>query len=201
LKERWAAFLFFTDDGRYRLYHASLRDFLSGDIPKEQPLTPADRHLVNDIAERTRRAHRKIAEYYRREVGGDWTRLATANGGYGLRHLVAHLATAGEWDALYALLTDFDFLEARCRATTVFDLEADYRLALAAWPREDIERQRVLAAFEDRLRLEASCLPRTLAGSSRPSITTCAGWTPRAALCTVCASRLLPAERVICAPA
>ena len=69
-------------------------------------------------------------------------------------HLAHHHLQAGAWDALYALLTDFDFLEARCRATSVFDLEADYRLTLAAWPPQDAERQRVLAAFEERLRLE-----------------------------------------------
>jgi WD40 repeat protein len=69
-------------------------------------------------------------------------------------HLAHHHLQAGAWDALYALLTDFDFLEARCQATSVFDLEADYRLALAAWPPQDAERQRVLAAFEERLRLE-----------------------------------------------
>ncbi|WP_448541461.1 WD40 repeat domain-containing protein, partial [Roseiflexus sp.] len=56
----------------------------------------------------------------------------------------------------YDLLTDFDFLEARFRATTVFDLEADYRQALASWPPEDAARRDVLAAFEERVRLEAS---------------------------------------------
>ena len=71
-------------------------------------------------------------------------------------HLAYHHLQAGAWDALYALLTDFDFLETRCRATSVFDLEADYRLALTAWPQRDAERRRVLAALEERLRLEAS---------------------------------------------
>ena len=71
-------------------------------------------------------------------------------------HLAHHHLQAGAWDALYALLTNFDFLEARCRATSVFDLEADYRLTLAAWPPQDAERRGVLAAFEERLRLEAS---------------------------------------------
>jgi len=70
-------------------------------------------------------------------------------------HLAHHHLQAGARDALYTLLTDFDFLEARCRATSVFDLEADYRLALAAWPQEDAERRKVLAALEERLRLEA----------------------------------------------
>ena len=158
LEERWAAFLF-ANDGRYRLYHASLRDFLSGSIA-EGRLTQADRHLVKEMAERTRQAHRQIAEHYRQAANGDWMRLAAVDGGYGLRHLVAHLAMAGEWDALYALLTDFDFLEARCRATSAFDLAADYRLALDAWPQGDDKRRDVLAAFEERVRLEASCIAR-----------------------------------------
>jgi len=158
LKDKWTAYLF-ADGDRYRLYHASLRDFLSGNVPPEQ-LTPADRSLVEELAERTRQAHRRIAEYYRQATDGDWTKLATADAGYGMRHLASHLAMAGEWDALYALLTDFDFLEARCRATSVFNLAADYRLALDAWPQGDDKRRGVLAAFEERVRLEASCIAR-----------------------------------------
>ncbi|MCL6542546.1 MAG: AAA family ATPase, partial [Roseiflexus sp.] len=153
LQEKWAAFLF-ARDNHYRLYHASLHDFFSGAITVS--LTPADRYLVDDMTERTRQAHHRIAEIYRQEAKGDWMRLTTLDGGYGLRHLVTHLAIAGNWKALYDLLTDFDFLEARCRATTVFDLEADYRQVLAGWPPEDAARRDVLAAFEERVRLEAS---------------------------------------------
>lgn len=75
-------------------------------------------------------------------------------------HLVYHHMGAGAWDALYRLLTDFHFLEARCRATSVFDLEADYRLALARWPQADAERRAVLAAFEERLRLKEHHIAR-----------------------------------------
>ena len=153
LQEEWAAFLF-ASEGRYRLYHASLQDFFRGVIA--EPLTPADRPLVEEMAERTRQVNHRIAEIYQQGATGDWMRLATLDGGYGLRHLATHLAAAGNWDALYALLTDFDFLEARCQATTVFELEADYRLALNAWPQEDTARREVLSAFEERLRLEAS---------------------------------------------
>jgi hypothetical protein len=153
LQEEWAAFLF-ASEGRYRLYHASLQDFFRGVIAES--LTPADRPLVEEMAERTRQVHRRIAEIYQQGATGDWMRLAVLDEGYGLRHLAAHLAAAEDWDALYALLTDFDFLEARRRATSVFDLEADYRLALAAWPPEDVERREVLVALEERLRLEAS---------------------------------------------
>jgi WD40 repeat protein len=86
--------------------------------------------------------------------GLPWHRLPSQPN-YLWDRLVYHHLQAGAWDALYALLTDFDFLEARCRATTVFDLEADYRQALAAWPPADAARRDVLAAFEERVRLEA----------------------------------------------
>ena len=158
LKDKWVAYLF-ADGDRYRPYHASLRDFLSGNVPPEQ-LIQADQSLVKELAERTRQAHRQIAEHYRQATDGDWTKLAEADAGYGMRHLASHLAMAGEWDALYALLTDFDFLEARCRATSAFDLAADYRLALDAWPQGDDKRRGVLAAFEERVRREASCIAR-----------------------------------------
>jgi len=127
---------------RYWRYHWSLAEFV------------ADRQRAGIWWCDLPAAHRRIAKIYRQEAAGDWRRLAALDGGYGLRHLAAHLAAAEAWDAFYALLTDFDFLEARCQATSVFDLEADYRLALAAWPPEDAERRGVLAAFEERLRLE-----------------------------------------------
>jgi hypothetical protein len=87
--------------------------------------------------------------------GLPWHRLPSQPN-YLWDRLVYHHLQAGAWDALFTLLTDFDFLEARCRATTVFELEADYRLALNAWPQEDTARREVLSAFEERLRLEAS---------------------------------------------
>ena len=67
-----------------------------------------------------------------------------------------HLFQDGMWEDVYTLLTDFDYLEARCRATSVADLEADYQLALKLWPPQDTGRQQVLAAFQERLRQESS---------------------------------------------
>jgi hypothetical protein len=72
--------------------------------------------------------------------GLPWHRLPSQPN-YLWDRLVYHHLQAGAWDALYALLTDFDFLEARCRATTVFELEADYRLVLAAWSPEETKRR------------------------------------------------------------
>jgi WD40 repeat protein len=69
-------------------------------------------------------------------------------------HLVYHHVQAGEWDDLYHLLTDIDFLEARCRAASVFDLERDFRQAIHAWQGQP-EMRKILFAFEDCLRLES----------------------------------------------
>ena len=66
-----------------------------------------------------------------------------------------HLFQDGMWEDVYTLLTDFDYLEARCRATSVADLEADYQLALKLWPPQDTGRQQVLAAFQELLRRES----------------------------------------------
>ncbi|WP_200907187.1 NB-ARC domain-containing protein, partial [Ardenticatena maritima] len=86
-------------------------------------------------------------------AGLPWHRLPNEPR-YLWRRLVYHLLEIPDWDALYRLLTDFDYLEARCRADSVFDLEADYRLALARWPQAEAKRREVLATFEERLRLE-----------------------------------------------
>jgi hypothetical protein len=57
------------------------------------------------------------------------------------------------------VLIDFDFLEAKCRATSVYELEADYRTALAQW-RGGREDQEVLQALEERLWLESHRINR-----------------------------------------
>ena len=52
---------------------------------------------------------------------------------YALRTLPEHRRLAGRWDDLYRLLTNFDFLEDKCRFLSVYDLELDYRTTLQAW--------------------------------------------------------------------
>jgi len=48
---------------------------------------------------------------------------------YGLRHLPRHLARCGRQSALFDLLTDLDFVEAKCGAQMAYALVDDYRLA------------------------------------------------------------------------
>lgn len=93
-----------------------------------------------------------LGERARGLEGLPWRRLPPETP-YLWDHLARHHLAAGAWNALYRLLTDFDFLEARCRATSVFDPETDYRLALREWGGETWQRE-VLATFEERLRLE-----------------------------------------------
>ncbi|OGO13986.1 MAG: hypothetical protein A2Y53_06425 [Chloroflexi bacterium RBG_16_47_49] len=63
------------------------------------------------------------------------------------------------WLDLYTTLTDFQFLEARCRSSSVYDLETDYRLALSDWQGQT-EHMNILADFEERFRLESHLIHR-----------------------------------------
>lgn len=41
---------------------------------------------------------------------------------------------SGEWDAVEQLFTDISFIEAKCKAGMVFDLQSDFVAVLRAWP-------------------------------------------------------------------
>jgi WD40 repeat protein len=95
--------------------------------------------------------HRRLLDIYRHDCQ-DWAK--GPKDGYLFDHLVYHLVQAREWHELSVTLCNLDFLEARCREGSVYDLENDYRLALASW--EGTKQDRVLIEkFEERLRLEA----------------------------------------------
>jgi len=114
LGEDWRLFLAVERKGadrRYRLYHASLREFLEGrgDLTR---LTTAERSLAEELAEAAREAHERIAGRYLDAWGGLATSLPglqqaegiQMDGGYGLRHLVAHLLGAGRLEDALNLL-------------------------------------------------------------------------------------------------
>jgi hypothetical protein len=93
----------------YQLYHQSLVDFLEGRFQADE-LTEQD--FADDLASATLIAHRRIADRYLGLWGGLDARLPglrepvsrSADDGYGLRHLVAHLAIADRDDELTLLL-------------------------------------------------------------------------------------------------
>jgi len=114
LDERWRPFLAVEKEGdgrRYRLYHASLREFLDGQVDFGQS-TEAEQSLARELATAAREAHGRIADRYLTAWGGLEAGLPGLrepekrgiDGGYGLRYLVAHLEGAGRVDDLHRLL-------------------------------------------------------------------------------------------------
>lgn len=76
--------------------------------------------------------------------------------------LVYQQRQAEMWDDLFASLTSFDFLEARCRAASVQDLEEDYERALEGWDRPGAQ---AVMAFAREVRLNSHTIqahPETL---------------------------------------
>lgn len=147
-------------EGPFRLFHKSLSEYLLEDAGN------IDYHI--DAAE----MHRSIAMHYWRQVHPakkgrsksvvDWSQCDS----YCVQHLPAHLAEASDTAHLYELLIDFDFLATKCREASVYDLENDYREAVAIWPEVNGQRE-VLQALEESLRQAAHIIsqsPDQLAG-------------------------------------
>ncbi|MGZ5442608.1 MAG: DUF4062 domain-containing protein [Thermoanaerobaculia bacterium] len=112
LLEEWRPFLATSQvDGerRYRCYHASLREFLHGE-GDVAGLPEGERRFAETLEAATRAAHERIAD--RALAAWDWPSLESLrdaarrdlDGGYALRHVVAHLARARRLDDLSRLL-------------------------------------------------------------------------------------------------
>ena len=111
------AVLFPETNGVYRPCHKSLTDWLCGRTGKSKT------YRVNIIA-----GHQKIAERLLVQF------RAQDRSAFVVTHLPAHLTAGGLWTQLESLLTDLDFIEAKCAAGLAFSLIADYEAGLAAWP-------------------------------------------------------------------
>jgi hypothetical protein len=94
----------------YRLYHPSFRAFLTGEAT--EGLLRAERQVAAQLSRQARLAHKRIAIRYGRawkDVVDHPPRLqdgcfAAMDEGYGLRHLVAHLAVVDAHDTLRELI-------------------------------------------------------------------------------------------------
>jgi hypothetical protein len=112
LEQAWIAFVTVTEGPapRYRLHHASLREFLDGRVDKSE-MTTGERSFATEIAEATRSAHARFADRYFKAWGGlaaglpDLKEPAAVqlDERYGLRHLVTHLEGAGRERDVQAL--------------------------------------------------------------------------------------------------
>ena len=76
--------------------------------------------------------HRTLLDAYRSKCSNGWP--SGPDDGYFLQELCGHLIAADQADAAIDLLTDLPWVEAKCRAGLVFDLQDDYRETLAALP-------------------------------------------------------------------
>jgi hypothetical protein len=104
----------------YRLYHFSFREFVLA------------------------RVHPDLAPFHTRwsYLLAHWRDLEGHERDYALRHLPRHLTEAQRWDELEALLTDLAFIEAKCAAGMVYELQTDYQAAQAALPEARAEREK-----------------------------------------------------------
>lgn len=115
LNESWRAFITEWNEGgapRYALYHASMRDFLTGDRERNDlsKLSDAERSFIDELRDGTRTAHQRIVASFRARCGGEWTKLIPDD--YSLRYLPIHLIQAGAIDELYSLI-NADFMWAK----------------------------------------------------------------------------------------
>ncbi len=113
LDEHWSPFVARRSsvDPRYRLYHASLREFFDGRA-NHQHLTQQQVRFTEELAASVSEMHNRIAARYIQAWGGLEKGLPTLQAletygpenAYGLRHLVAHLAEADRGHDLWELL-------------------------------------------------------------------------------------------------
>lgn len=207
LEEQWAPLLAMSDgdERRYRPYHASLREFVQGrlDPGKRRAM---DLALARELAGAARDAQERIADRYLERWGGFDGGLPALldgagrrlDGGYGFRHLTAHLAEAGRHEELDRLLR----LETRDGSGpgntwfTAHDATGDLSDYLAdvarAWRLAETRAEQQLSAgqaadiaAQARYALHAASL-NSLAGSIPPSVlvglVAAKAWSPAKAL-------------------
>ena len=130
----------------YLMQRGELLDFFHGQLRA----AVQERYLADP--EDARRAHRSLAEFFRRKGDPSGDATWTANHVRSLGELPFHLTHAEMWQEVYDTLTDFAFLEAKCthvavaragdgdNARTVYggvyELLEDYRRALERFPAE-----------------------------------------------------------------
>jgi WD40 repeat protein len=110
---------------RFALYHKSLADWLS------DPRQSRALHFADPA-----QGHRQLAAMC-------WNAYQTAAATmprYALAHLPVHLAAAGRWEDVRQALTNLHYMQAKCQAGMVFDLQRDFQTVLDAFPAGQEER-------------------------------------------------------------
>jgi hypothetical protein len=159
LDTHWRSFLDVQEgeERRYRLFHASLRDFLAGFAESEAITEDAD--FARELRRGSQRTHGQIARRYLDAWGGldaglprlQDESLRDLDGRYGIRHLATHLAGACSIDELHRLLR-LEWLGRNASAANVWYTVHDQTGELSIYL-SDLARAGRMAAEESALNL------------------------------------------------
>ena len=112
LKEDWGAFIY-EQDGTYRFYHASVREFLAGQFTLET-VQPSIAGLLDELRERRKVAHQYIANaLFDCALHGRWQETSDDIRFYCLRYLLKHLGILGRADDVYTLIESTSWRRAK----------------------------------------------------------------------------------------
>lgn len=110
LREQWRAFITEREEqghaARFILYHASLRDFLTGKVDTNA-LSSADINFIDELRDGTRAAHQRIVANFSERCRGTWTDLIHdeyIHHDYACRYLTLHLEGAEQYDIMRELV-------------------------------------------------------------------------------------------------
>lgn len=174
LREDWRAFIYELKEvvPRYRPYHITLREFLSGAVPSDQ-FPPGYAVLLEEMADRTLAAHKRIVDCLKKSCDGDWPKLIDDS--YARRYLTTHLCDAAERETLFAVVDDeawYQAQEAQDASRTAYlnDL-AQARSAAETANESAVERGEPPSVLGREIRYAlASASLHTLAGNVPPAL-------------------------------
>lgn len=97
-----------------------------------QPFHNSLMNWITDIRGASKKYYISSAEGEKRLAGHGWNEYQSGSGmsGYFLKHLPSHLTKTERWSDLQTILSDFTFIETKCRSGMVHDLIRDYSAAL-----------------------------------------------------------------------
>jgi trypsin-like peptidase len=113
LREKWAAFVQQPDPGSrlFQPYHATLRDYLRGDLRIRYPTT-LEESLAEELKDASVQAHKRIVSETKAECGGN---LPALGDGYGRKHVSFHLREAGDLAGLQSLIESPEWFQSQDR--------------------------------------------------------------------------------------
>ena len=113
------------EDSQIRPFHQTLIDWLTN-------IEKADVYFVS-----VNEGHKILADYGWQEYLTNPSTMSR----YALNHLAVHLIKTERWKDLTAILTDLKFIEAKCKASMLYNLIRDYDRASNKLPEAQFEKE------------------------------------------------------------